>query len=361
MEHMSDRKTKTLYFDESNYTGHNLLDAVQPVFVIASSDIGDDEAADILRRSFPLHKGHEFKAVKAWKDRQKRSLVPFGSEVGRLKDRIYGYVTDKRFAVLTKAFDFLVEPIISNAGYDWYNNGYCWRYVNWVHFSLVQFAPPEVYEAIVTTYQAFSRHPSEEKLRLMQRKFRLMAESLAGEKYAVVLSQLALGAELFHQFSDLATFNGSDEMQVSTMVAIVAAWRQRFHEDFTVFHDNSANFYRRRALWEQIVGPDAPQHLHPLGDGTSVQFPLRVVETRGVDSVSSPAIQLCDLVAGLAARVRNPALQSDDATWLDPLLAAGFGELQFNGIYFRPEFPDSEPSLLNGPDAVDMMVTTIFR
>lgn len=264
---MTSEPTKTLYFDESNYTGHNLLDAVQPVFVVTSSDIGNDEAKDILRGSFPDFKGDEFKAVKAWKNREKRSLVPFGERVGAVKDRIFSYVINKRFAVLTKALDFLVEPLVSNAGYDWYKNGYCWRYVNWAHFGLEQFAPPELYEAIVQTYQAFSRFPSEQSLRQMQRTFRLMANSLDGE-FKVVVEQLALGSEMFHEFHNLATFHGSDELQVTTMASLIASWRQKFSEDFVVVHDNTANFYRRRDLWERIVGPDAPAHLHPLGDGT---------------------------------------------------------------------------------------------
>lgn len=31
--------TKTLYFDESGYTGYNLLDPAQPVFAIASTGV----------------------------------------------------------------------------------------------------------------------------------------------------------------------------------------------------------------------------------------------------------------------------------------------------------------------------------
>lgn len=357
---MSGRTMKTLYFDESNYTGYNLLDAEQPAFSIASSDIGDDEAEQILKESFADFQGDEFKSTKVWRDRKKRSLEPFGKNVGSVKDRFFSYVIDKRFAVLTKALDFLVEPVITNAGFDWYKNGYCWRYVNWVHFALVQFAPSEVYEALVRTYQAFSRNPTKETLLTMQQRFRLMANSLEGE-FTIVLKQLAFGAEMFDHFSDLETFHGSDEMQVTTMVSLVASWRQKFDEDFVVVHDNTANFYRQREVWEKIVGPDAPAQMHPLGDGTSVQFPLRVIRTDGIDSKSSYAIQLCDLVAGLAARVRNPYASEDDARWLEPMLEAGFGELIFNGIYFRPEFPDGAPETLNGPDAVDIMMSTIFR
>lgn len=42
----------TLYFDKSGYTGYNLLDPRQPVFVVASSDVGDEEALEILSAAF---------------------------------------------------------------------------------------------------------------------------------------------------------------------------------------------------------------------------------------------------------------------------------------------------------------------
>lgn len=351
---------KTLYFDESNFTGYNLLDADQPIFVTASTDIGDDEAEGILRASFPEFRGGEFKFSKAWKDKHKRSLLPFAKEMGVVNKRIYCYTIDKRYSVLTKAMDFLVEPIVTNAGFDWYKNGYCRRYVNWAHFGLTAFASPELYEAIVTAYQQFSRFPSEQTLNAMRFRFRVMANSL-DEEFNMVLDQLATGAEMFHKFHDLSTFKGTDEMQVTTMIALVASWRQRYDDDFVVMHDKSANFFRRRELWEKIVGPDAPAKLHPLGDGTNVQFPLRVIRTEAVDSKLSYAIQLCDMIAGMTAKVCNPNNSPEDKEWLAKILEAGFGKITYNGIYFRPEFPDGPPTPLDGPDVVDMMVDNIIR
>lgn len=356
---MANGQVKTLYFDESNYTGYNLLDADQPVFVITSSDIGDEEAEEILRGSFPGYKGGEFKAGRIWKDREKRPLAKFGESISGFNGRIFSYAIDKRFAVLTKAIDFLIEPQVYYSGYDWYKNGYCWRFANMTHFALSEFAPPGLYESIVRTYQAFSRSPTENSLKVMQHALRLMANSVNGEIQSV-MEQFALGAEMFHEFHDLETFHGSDELQVTTMVSLVAAWRQKFTEDFVVVHDNTANFYRRRALWEKIVGPDAPAQLHPLGDGTFVQYPLRVIRTEGVDSKTSSAVQLCDIVAGLAAKVQNPNRTDEDDRYLQPMIDAGFNKLNFNGIYFRPEFPDGPPERRNGPDAVDLMMAVMF-
>jgi hypothetical protein len=52
--------TKTLHFQESGYTGYNLLDPEQPTFAIASTDFESDMAEKILRDSFPDYQGEEF-------------------------------------------------------------------------------------------------------------------------------------------------------------------------------------------------------------------------------------------------------------------------------------------------------------
>jgi hypothetical protein len=110
---------KTLYFDESNFTGSNFLDVNQPIFVVSSSDIGDNEAESILKTAFPTHRASEFKFGNVWSDRKRKSLTKLAEQLGTLEARLYSYVIDKKFGVLIKALDFLVEPIVSAAGFDW--------------------------------------------------------------------------------------------------------------------------------------------------------------------------------------------------------------------------------------------------
>jgi hypothetical protein len=76
---------------------------------------------------------------------------------------------DKQFVVLTKIVDFLIEPFVTNAGYDFYADGFCWKYTNYIHFGLEQFAPPGLHERLLKAYQRFSREPSIGELRRLQR------------------------------------------------------------------------------------------------------------------------------------------------------------------------------------------------
>ena len=88
---------------------------------------------------------------------------------------------------------------------------------------------------------------------------------------------MALGAELFERYHNLDDFHGSDDLQATTMVAIVSHWRQRYTEDFAVIHDASSNFLRSQDMWRRITNPNVPRQLHRGGEGSYVEFPLRVI------------------------------------------------------------------------------------
>ena len=318
---------KTLYFDESGYTGSNLLDPDQPIFAIASSDLDDAAAEAILKNSF-RYRGREFKFSSIWGSSNRSDLVRFGRALDGMHEHAFTWMMDKRFVLLTKIVDMLVEPYITNSGFDFYSDGFCWKSSNYIHFGLAQFAEATFYETLLNTYLTFSRDPTPEALSVLQFQLRIMANS-SEEPVKVLVDQMALGAELFLQYHSFESYRGSNELHVSSLVAVIVHWRQRHPEDFAVIHDASANFFRRRDTWERITSPNVPQEVHALGDGSDVEYPLRVVSTTPMNSIDSRAIQLCDMLAEYTARNFDPRLTPDERALLDNTIRAGLGEMVF--------------------------------
>ncbi|MGD9714199.1 MAG: DUF3800 domain-containing protein [Thermomicrobiales bacterium] len=351
---------RTIYCDESGFTGYNLLDPAQPIFVIASADVSEPRAEEILQHSFPRYQGAEFKFSSIWRSKSRAGLLTFASYLRAFTDTSFIYMIDKRFAVLTKLIDMLVEPFITDAGYDFYDDGFCWKYCNYVHFGLTQFAPPALLDTLLRHYQEFSREPTADRLAALQMRLRLMARSI-DEPPALFLEQMALGAEMFHRFHDLDSFRGSNELQLGTMFAIVAYWRQKHPEDFAIIHDASSNFLRGEEMWRRVTSYDVPEQQHRKGDGTFVEFPLRVVSTTAVDSRKSRSIQFCDVLSGLAARHFSPSTKDDDRRFMDEAIEAGLKHVTYDGVRPQTVFPDQiPPKRLNGPDIVDKMRNIIF-
>jgi hypothetical protein len=98
---------------------------------------------------------------------------------------------------------------------------------------------------------------------------------------------------------------------MTVMIAAVVDWRKQCDDDLAVIHDASSNFLRQRKMWDKITNSDVPKQLHRLGDGTYVQYPLRVVSTEQADSRDHTSIQLCDIVAGLMAKFHAEQIEDE--------------------------------------------------
>lgn len=350
---------RTIYFDEAGYTGYNLLDPVQPIFVIASVAIDEARASEILKKCFPKYQGDEFKFSNIWRSGNRANLREFCSHLGEYGDKSFCYAINKRFSVLTKIVDFLIEPHITDAGYDFYDEGFCWKYTNYIHYGLSEFEPPEFLSALLGFYLDFSRNPTEEKLAKLQSRLDLMAGSLDGPA-KVFLEQMALGAKLFQQYMDLDTFKSSNNLHTTTMLTLIAHWRQKHPEDFAVIHDSSSTFLRDREMWDAVTKSDVPKTLIPMGDGSFAEYPLRVVSTTARDSRDSSSVQFCDILAGLTARHFSPDLTDNERKFMDEMIDGGLNHISCNRIVPGTDFPVRiPPKKLSGPDAVDQFAALL--
>jgi len=346
--------TKNIYFDESGFTGYNYLDPLQPIFTLASTDIFPEIAEIILKESFPNYKGEEFKFSSLWKS--SRKLFPdFAAKLKPYGEGIHFWVIDKPFTVLVKMVDFLVEPGITAAGYDFLADGFGRKYANYIHFGLKNLGTPGCLEELLEGYQLFSREPSKASLHTFRATLKRVYKKQSLE-VKTLIGEMIEGANNFEQYSDLATFKATNDLQFTAMLAAVADWRKKFSEDFSIMHDASSNFLRQKETWETVTSKSVSQQLHPLGDGTYVEFPLRVLATHSVDSKDNYSVQLCDLLAGFAARHFDLKQTKEERDILDAMVEAGLSAASFNSIRPGNDFPNFPPKKLNGPDAVDLMI-----
>jgi|GEM_PF-1154808 hypothetical protein len=347
----------TIYIDESGYTGGDLYNPQQPYFTIASSLIGDDGAAEILRRCFPRYQGAEYKFVNIWKrDTHRNGLRTLAAEIPALADRLFFYVIDKRFSLIVKMFEYLVEPTFTAGGYDYYGNGYARRYMNTIHRDFLRFGSEDLYEETAKRWDAFARTPSRTTMDALREHLGRTASS-SKHPISTIFAMLAEGARRFELANvDLAAFTDSSEIQLTAVLASVVHWRQRRPEDFDVVHDESSNFLRQRDVWDTILRDDCEPGPVEMGDGTSVEFPLRVRSTTAVRSHESAAVQLCDVIAGLGAKVSLSFDGREKDPFMVELIALGAGELTFNGVKPHEDYADGPMPRRTGPDMLDHMV-----
>ncbi|MES2479445.1 MAG: DUF3800 domain-containing protein [Bacteroidota bacterium] len=348
---------RTIYFDESGFTGYNLLDKDQQVFSIGSTDITPDEAEEILKSSFPNYAGKEFKFNNIWGSKNQKGLIELSNRISNSGANFYGWMIDKRFAVLVKIVDQLIEPITTANGFDFYANGFNRKYTNYIYYGF-QIHSPQWIDSLLESYQKFSRYPSEVSLKQMIKEFVVLKKKVH-KNIRLFLDQMIDGANIVSRIYNLDDYKRTNELHLTTMVAMVSYWRDNHAEDFIIVHDASANFSRQNELWSKITNKDVNEIVLPNGDGTMTNYPLRVIETRGENSINNFSIQLCDLIGGFISRYFAPDLTEKDKEFIDQCVTAGMDKLMYNSIKPATDFPEFPPKRLSGPDVVDKMTSII--
>lgn len=352
---------KNIYFDESGFTGYNFLDDSQPVFAIASTDIDPVLAKDILASAFPRYNASEYKFGNILNSSNEPGIVKLGELINPYVGQCYLYMINKKFVTLVKAVDFLMEPAITRAGYDFYKNGFCWKYANYIFVRMVAISKINVYDEFVKAYQLFSRNPSSDALKALRLSL-IQMEKKVDLEIKVFFAEFILGCELLTEYFDLDKFKETNDLQLTTMLAIVSYWRQNHEDDFIIIHDDSSNFLRQKETWDALTSHDVPEYQHPLGDGTFVQYPLRVVQTMPIKSHENYSVQLCDILAGFATQNFKNSLKGDNAKPIyKEAMEAGLGEIMYNSIRPGKDFPKFPPDKLTGPDAPALLAQIIKR
>lgn len=348
-----------IYFDESGYTGRALLDPQQPYFVIASSTIGDPEAELILNSVFPDYKGVEFKLQRIWnKPKYQSGILQFADMAGKRSTDIYAWIVDKKFCVLQKMIDFLIEPHLHESGYDFYANSFASKYANTIYFLLNEEGSSDLYDATVLSYFKFANNPSEESLSKLCYCLEIMRNSTSHD-LAIYFEQALYGALSFNKYHRMEKFRDTLEIYLTSMLSSVAHWSTHIDGELHLFHDDSNAFFKQRQIWDAITSQDVPTQFHPVANGPPIPFPLPVRSTTAVDSKRSPAVQLCDLLAGMLAKIMNATTAESDQKLARMLLNTDIKEMTQNGLAPGKNFLDAPPTTLSGADAVDQMIAII--
>ncbi|MXP27672.1 DUF3800 domain-containing protein [Porphyrobacter algicida] len=347
----------TIYLDESGFTGDDLYNPEQRFFTIASTILEEEEARKILARCFPRYQGNEYKFTNIWKrERSREGLRALAAEIPRFADHAFVWIIDKRFCLLTKLVDYLVEPGAYEAGYDWYADGWGLRYLNTIHRDLVTHRADELYDGMIRAWDAFARDPTNERLDSLKELFE-RGKATTEAPLPSLFDLLLRGMEHFRKRNtNLAHFMDTSEIQVTSVFSSITWWRQQRSEDFALVHDESSSFLKQRDVWDTMLRDDFIAPPFPIANGTEVELPLRVRSSTAVCSHDSHSVQLCDILAGLLAKAGPGLVGGSHDPFIVDLVRSGAGALNYSGVMPHALYVDGPPQRRVGPDMVDRMI-----
>ena len=153
---------ETVAFDESGNTGADLLNDQQAVFVLASSNLTQLEA-DRLLKIVHAHQTKEakFTALKKSNSGKKR-IIEFVKQSIPYQKRIKITFYHKRYMVITKIVDIIIETMLKADGIDLYKDGANIAMSNMHYYCMDSFCgkerADEMYKSFVKMVRTQNQH-----------------------------------------------------------------------------------------------------------------------------------------------------------------------------------------------------------
>ena len=290
-----------IYCDEAGNSGQNLLDAQQPVFVLASTDMNREEATELLRH-VRSRQGAEpkFKTLKKTSDGVHK-IRQFFADPRLDGKRIVMNIFHKRFMIVTKMVDLIAETLFHQIGEDLYKRGANIAMANMLYYCMPPFCGRKATDRFLQSFVDLLRLRTERSVKNYYAAGRAMVKGSKNKEFRrdlYVFTEPRLFAEWYPGI-------GTDPLDpaIPALFQHIAIWGMRKTDRFRVVHDRSKpilasqpQFQRMMAIGDEpatMVGYDRRQY----------KFPLQAQSLEQADSHEFPQLQVADICAGGLAHV----------------------------------------------------------
>jgi hypothetical protein len=285
--------------DESGYTGFDLLNSEQPFQGAAAIAIGNDDAERLIKKHFPQLQATELKYRALSRRRANHPRL-----LALLRDLLAGhksitYVCDKRFLLILMFCDYAVEPWYYTRGHNFYANGQ-----NYAMASLLAVAGPTLlgkpeFEALLAAFQRATKEKSPESLRDLV----AAARRTDWRKFPEAIGPLARDAAS-ECLSAIATPGVSTDAAMVVLQSLISRMEVMTDGAYCIEHDQSKNLETYHGLLQRFIDHEGEVDLRQT-EITSFKFPLQLTKVVQVNSKTSPAVQLADVMIGAALEAAN--------------------------------------------------------
>jgi hypothetical protein len=281
--------------DESGNTGESLLDSAQPVYVLGSTSLGEDAAAELIY-SVGWPTDQELKYVKLRRSGKGRRVV---SEIMRQLTPLTAKVAiaHKRFMVMAKLVDNLIEPLAAATNFNLYDDGAQVALAELWHAVMPALIGPQAYEELLSRFIEMSRFPALDTTRRFYDHIRELVEQVSDDRMRDDLELILATREVFGRSNPYQPVRGDLDPAVPSLFATADEWGNILGVPFVIDHDHAKvveDWLPELAAY--LFSATAPQR---IGAGwRSFTVPLLVTRVDLVDSSASHAVQVADVISG---------------------------------------------------------------
>lgn len=335
---------ETLVFDEAGATGVDLLNADQPVFTLASFFSSDEAAAEMLAH-LPHPVAGELHFAKARKNADGRAnLVALINELlhGTGVKRTRVSVVHKRFMLVAKMVDELVETPMRDRGFDIYQSNWHVDASNVLFHHGEHSVGPGLWNQLLATFRAAAVTQDRTVGADLLDVLAAARQACTRATVAVILEEMPRSLEELDaaglQVGDSDTHRSSLDPAVTTLMEQLNAWSLERGTDavrFPVVHDQGAIGPQRWQEIYRLAMRAAPGRVVMPSEKGEMVFPLNASSLTFADSASKPQLQLADVMASAVNFVLTGRLvgRVSDPRFCETLDDLGVRELVTLGLW----------------------------
>lgn len=293
-----DNKSALIYFDESGFTGNNLLNKSQKIFCYASVEFTHEESEKLVNHiidRYKIQNGEVKGANLIKKSKGKRAIDEiFQSLRGRTKVSI----SDKKFALAGKFFEYIFEPAISNVNSIFYGINFHRFIANILHVEFT--AKGAMAEEIFEDFENLMRTGDFEGLKSL-------FSSPKNESISPVL-ELICDFAFYNKESVIEELDGYIDtgsgkwvldLTNTSLFSLLADWGQKFDE-LTAYCDQSKPLSEDQSIFNAMLNRKEKLYTTIGGFKSPITFNLKE-PLKLVDSKEIHGVQLADAVAAAFA------------------------------------------------------------
>ncbi|MCO5411095.1 DUF3800 domain-containing protein [Ralstonia mojiangensis] len=293
---MAQSELPVVFCDEAGNSGPALLDPNQPVFVLASHNYSEEECDQLLANVRSSQGGEPKFSTLRKSDSGRRRLVAFFEQPALSPDRIVCTLDHKRYVIVAKIVDVLIEYVAYRDGLDLYARGANIAHANVMYHAMPVLFGEKAFGGITQGFVKMIREPTRENI---DRFYYWVERAFNGTKRDSrnMLAPILVSRRYIDEILKSNT-RGSIDPAVHSFVNHCITWGDnRFKSDFRVVHDRSKPLFASRDILAAFM--DASVEPETIGyDRRTFTFPLRARELQFADSHNSVQLQVADLIAG---------------------------------------------------------------
>jgi hypothetical protein len=285
--------------DESGYTGFDLLNAEQRFQGAAAIAVTDQDAARLISEHFPKLQAPELKyRALSRRPANHRRLLSLQRDL-LTHYKCVTYVCDKRYLLTLMFVDFAVEPFYYERGIDFYEDGQNYAMASLLSVAGPTLLGPPAFDRLLASFQHAVREKTPEALQALV----TAARATKWRKFPEALGPLAQCAAP-ECLSAIANPVLSTDAALVVLQSLISRMEVMADGAYRVEHDQSKNLLTYHDLLQRFIDHDQDIEFRQSEIAT-IKFPLKLVEVLQVDSKTSPAVQLADVMIGAAIEAGN--------------------------------------------------------